>query len=1019
MVWLHLVSDALVAVAYFSIPAMLIYFIRKRSDIPFSRVFLLFSAFIVLCGTGHLLDIWTLWHPAYWVSGVERALTALVSCYTALQLVELLPQFLSLKSPKELEQINQELKEQITERQRTEETLQAIVSGTASVTGKDFFPALVQNLAIALDVPYVLISEKVDNSLQSLRTLAIWSVDHLVQTFEYELSGTACGQVVMSRALCSYPSGVQQQFPDASLLKEIGAESYAGVPLLNSNHEVLGTLCIIDTKPLQIDDRTTVLLNVFAARATTELQRQWAEDEKRRAYEELEFRVEERTSKLVQANTALETEIRKRIAAQAKLQRAAEREQATALVIQQMRQSLDLNTIFRATTEELRKAIQCDRTLIYRFNSDWSGQVVAESVADGWNAIIPVPTENHPIAQGTINQANCIVKRLDDQEIFIRDTYLQENEGGLYRHQSNYCCVTDIYEQRFDACYLELLEGLQARAYIIVPIFCGSHLWGLLATYQNSHLREWQIAEVQMVSQIANQLGVAVQQAELFMQIREQAEALKEAKELADAANRAKSEFLANMSHELRTPLNVILGLTQLLNRDRSLMQEHQRYLETISNSGEHLLKLINDVLEMSKIEAGILTLHENAFNLHHLLHTLRDMIHFKALSKGLQFNIEYSDHLPQMIKTDEGKLRQILINLLSNAIKFTQQGSVALRASVKQRGSTEAPFHCPSITLLFEIEDTGPGIRPEELDRLFQPFQQTRTGLAATEGTGLGLAISQKYAQMLGGQITAYSQPGQGSIFSFYSSVTLAEAVEAATQVPVLAGHVIGLAPQQPEYRILIAEDNPDNRLLLTKLLSDVGFELREATNGEEAIALWQTWKPHLIFMDMQMPKLNGKEATQRIRTLERRMSNEGHTTVLALTASAFTEQREEMLAAGCDDFIGKPFKAQEIFEKIAQYLKVKYRYEEPSAAFDQQLQATLNLKLDVSLLQAMPSTWINHLQLAASRGNDLEVLQLIEEIPAEFTGLARVLQHLADNFEFDKILDEIAEAQLPVDSI
>lgn len=1017
LVWLHLVSDALIAVAYFSIPAMLIYFVNKRSDIPFSRVFLLFGAFIVLCGTGHLLDIWTLWHPAYWVSGVERALTALVSCYTALQLVELLPQFLALKSAKELEQINQELKEQITERQRTEETLQVIVTGTASVTGKDFFPAVVQNLAIALGVPYVLVSEKVDDSLQSLRSLAIWSVDQLVKEFEYKLWGTACEQVVNSSRLCSYPSGVQQQFPHASLLKQMNAEGYAGVPLLDANQKVLGTLCIIDTKPLQIDDRKNALLNVFAARAATELQRQWAEDEKRRAYEELEFRVEERTYELVQTNTALETEIRERIAAQAKLQQAAEREQATALVIQQMRQSLDLNTIFRATTEELRQAIQCDRTLIYRFNPDWSGQVVAESVTNGWSTVIPIRVEDPLFTQGTLDQANCIVKCLDDAEVLIRDTYLQEHEGGLYQHPSNYCCVADIYQREFDACYLALLEALQARAYIIVPIFCGSQLWGLLATYQNGNPREWQVAEVQMVSQISNQLGVAVQQAELFIQIREQAEALKQAKEFADAANRAKSEFLANMSHELRTPLNVILGLTQLLNRDRSLVKEHQRYLETISNSGEHLLKLINDVLEMSKIEAGISTLHESVFNLHHLLHNLKDMMYFRAMSKGLQFTVEYSDTLPQVIKTDEGKLRQILINLLGNAIKFTQQGCVSLRASVQQSGSINALCLHPTITLRFEVKDTGPGIAIDELNRLFKPFQQTRTGLTATEGTGLGLAISQKYAQMLGGKITAHSHPGKGSVFTFDSSVTSVDVIEAPTQAPVLSGHVIGLAPQQPECRILIAEDNPDNRLLLAKLLSSVGFKLQEATNGEEAIVLWQTWKPHLIFMDMQMPKLNGKEATQRIRALEEQTIYPTglRTKVLALTASAFTEQREEMLAAGCDDFIIKPFKAQEIFEKIAQYLQVEYLYEEPSnKVSDQQFQADLNSKLDVRLLQTMPFPWIEQLQLAANRGSDLEILHLIEEIPTELTSLTKILRRLTENFEFDKILDEIAELEI-----
>lgn len=1313
LVWLHIVSDALVGISYFSIPAMLLYFVRKRSDIPFSKVFILFGAFIVLCGTGHFLDIWTLWHPDYWISGIERAMTALVSCYTALQLVELLPQFLKLQTPEQLASINRELEKQIAERQRTEETLQMIVSGTSSVTGNDFFPALVQNIATALDVANVLVGETVDDSLQRLRTLALWSGGQLVRNIEYDLDNTPCQVALADKALCCYPDRLQQLFPDVLLLKEIGAESYVGVPLLDTNQQAIGHLCILDVKPFLLDDRTKALFSVFAARAATELQRKWAEDEKRRAYEELEFRVEERTAELVRANIALESEVRERTLAEAALQhsqeqfskafhsnpiaccistlkegrfldvntnflklfgysrqeiigrtsaelqiwanlvdrdrliqllqqqqsvqmdapfctcsgqvregmasfekielqgkscllsmiyditdrkhaeaeqlqqmklaalradvgtaltegeslrdmlercaialhkyldagfahiwmlneseqvlnlqasagmhahlngnysripvgqstigciaqhrqpyltnqvttdpqigdcqwikwegmvafagypltiksrllgvmaifarqplcertlremasvastiavgidrklaeealrKTTERERTVARVLQRMRETLELATIFRTTTKELRQAIVCDRTLIYRFNADWSGQVVAESVSDGWHAVIPVQRENADLTKVTANQPKCTVKQLDGTELLIRDTYLQENEGGSYRHKSNYCCVNDIYQQGFDVCYLKLLESLQARAYIIVPIFCGNQLWGLLAVYQNAQPRQWQLAEIQMVLQIGSQLGVAVQQAELFTQTQEQAEELKRAKEAADSANRAKSEFLANMSHELRTPLNVILGLTQLLNLDRTLTAECQRYLETIGNSGEHLLELINDVLEMSKIEAGELRFHESTFNLHYLLNSLRDMLHIRATSKGLQLKFEYNPNLPQVIKTDEGKLRQILINLLGNAIKFTPQGSVILRVAVvdnylsiiseEERRTDEQG----RITILFEVEDTGSGIAPEELKHLFKPFQQTRTGLKATEGTGLGLAISQKYAQMLGGRIIARSQLGIGSIFSFHISAVPASTIELENKYPTISGKAIGLAPQQPNYRILIAEDHPTNRLLLTKLLASVGFELREATNGQEAIDIWQTWKPNLIFMDMRMPLMNGREATEQIRALEKQnIAKEiTRTRILALTASAFAEQREEMLGAGCDDFICKPFKAQEIFEKIAHYLNVEYLYEKASDSISEQhLQSEPPPILEANLLQVMSSTWIDRLHLAANQGNDVEALKLIKEIPAEYTILARALKNLAENFQFEKIINAIFQLQ------
>lgn len=498
---------------------------------------------------------------------------------------------------------------------------------------------------------------------------------------------------------------------------------------------------------------------------------------------------------------------------------------------------------------------------------------------------------------------------------------------------------------------------------------------------------------------------------------------LLQAKEAADAASRAKSEFLANMSHELRTPLNAILGFAQLMQRDQALTTEHQQNLDIISRSGEHLLALINDILEMAKIEAGRVTLVPKKFDLHGLLDNLHRMLQLSADSKGLQLVFDRHPAVPDQVITDESKLRQVLINLLGNAIKFTQQGQVTLWVRFTPEPDCHPPRHgaegaIESGRLEVAVEDTGPGIAPEEMGKLFGAFEQTRTGLNSGQGTGLGLPISRKFVQLMGGDIQVSSQVGQGSQFCFSTLVGIGKP---EPQGPAIGNrqNVLRLAPNQPTYRLLVADDSSSNRLLLVKFLTFLGFEVREACNGQEAVTLWESWNPDLIWLDMRMPILNGYEVARHIRASATGQS----TIIIALTASAFEEERQKMLMAGCNDFVRKPFRQEALAQILAQYLKVEYLYDEtipgPPASSTRDAKSPMAKVLDLltNLAGVMPPPWFEQLHHAALQCNDRVVLELIQQIPAEQEAVIRALTQQVDIFRFDLIAD-LAELALSEES-
>lgn len=484
-------------------------------------------------------------------------------------------------------------------------------------------------------------------------------------------------------------------------------------------------------------------------------------------------------------------------------------------------------------------------------------------------------------------------------------------------------------------------------------------------------------------------------QDQLEQLVRERTAELRSARDSAEAANKAKSIFLANMSHELRTPLNAILGFSTLLCRDPATPPSQREQLDIINRSGTHLLTLINAVLDMAKIEAGRLQLDSNPFDLRSLVADVISMMHLRAEEKGLRLELVEASPVPRFIKGDEGRLRQILVNLVGNAVKFTQKGGVIVRIGGGQNGTQR---------LQIEVEDTGVGIAQEDQKRLFQPFVQF-TGGGAREGTGLGLAIARQFAELMGGTIGLESTVGVGSVFRVDLPVEIVSEAGPDTSVRTAqAVEIVGLAAEQPRYRILIADDHHDNQILLAKLMRDLGIDVKTAENGEQCVRLFEEWQPHLIWMDRVMPVMDGAEATRCIR----RLPGGRDVKIIAVTASVFRERRQELYDAGMDDFVSKPYRFDEVYAAMAKHLGVKYQYQ--SSVSD----AGADEELTPSMLDGLPDA------LRVELGDALESLDSgrIEAVTGKISkadaALGRILDRLVANFSYPAILKALGRGTL-----
>ena len=538
-------------------------------------------------------------------------------------------------------------------------------------------------------------------------------------------------------------------------------------------------------------------------------------------------------------------------------------------------------------------------------------------------------------------------------------------------------------------------------AVMIVGIIGGLSA-GLLSTILSAILAYFRIQQGHMSSTewlaMAFFVGICIMISLLANAMRRANVRALQAKAEAESANQAKSTFLANMSHELRTPLNAILGFARNLGRVKDMPPDHRKQIDIIRRSGDHLLEMIDEILNLSRIEAGRVELQKTPFDLLRSLDDIAQMISVPVRAKQLGFDLELDNTLARVVLGDAGKIRQVLINLLGNAVKFTSQGYVALRARAIALDDDPA-----RILLQIELEDSGRGIPDEQLSAIFSSFVQGSQDQADGQGTGLGLTITKSLIDLMKGTIEVRSTVGKGSLFKVAIPLELAERSTISEETASM--EVVGLGPGQKECRILIVDDNADNRSLLNTLLGQVGFKVQEAVNGKAAIGAFLEWHPHLICMDMRMPVMDGYAATRAIRDLP-----EGEKVkILAVTASAFEEQRNSIMEAGCDEVIHKPYRSHEIFETMREQLGVHYIYDKGPDKQHYSAEKVIDIALAQEMAASLPEQLYNELEEAAialDMEKGYEILERIAEIQPKLADMLRMRVEEMDFSTIRKVL-------------
>jgi predicted ATPase/signal transduction histidine kinase/CheY-like chemotaxis protein len=676
---------------------------------------------------------------------------------------------------------------------------------------------------------------------------------------------------------------------------------------------------------------------------------------------------------------------------------------------------LSLSYDARSTTVNatvLHSSMQLDLTSVIKASQTLSQEIMLSKLLANMMRIV---IENAGAERGVLllpQQEKWVVETegyVDSDEVRMLDSLALEEYSQLphtvihyvARTQENLVLSDAVQEGSFRQDSYILRE--QCQSILAMPLVNQGKIVAIIYLENNLTRAAFNQQRLEVLTLLSSQFAISITNSLLYNQLEkkvtERTRALqqeiterKRAEEKAKFANKAKSDFLSNMSHEFRTPLNVILGFAQILERDLALEEEKQGQVAIIKRHAHHLLNLINEVLDLAKIESGLITLDISSFDLDNFFQSLKESFQQQAADKGLFFTITKDKDLIRYIKTDERKLQQIFINLLGNALKFTKTGGIALRV----RSSKEADN---PLMLLCDVEDTGVGIVPEHQEKIFAPFIQSSASVDYTIGTGLGLSITKQFIKLMGGDITLTSTPDVGSTFSF--KIAIEESQYGDMKNTSSSRRVIGIAPDQKSYRLLIVEDLAENRKILVNIFNRIGFQTKEAANGIQGVEICQRWHPDLIWMDIRMPVMNGYEATREIRSKE-----EGkEVVIIALTAQTFGNERQEALKAGCDDFISKPYMEEDLFAILKKHLNIQFIYQDENEDSAHSSRDHSGNYLEPACIAALPEEVRKRLLAATVELDQKSFFTTLQEVPSLYEKTAEALRGLVENYHFEEV--------------